>query len=645
MPVKASLLRGRNVRRAKSRSACIVIDAVDAHRQVEKELRYQREVERALRRESRMRAAAERVVRKQSQALSNTLNLLLREPEHADFVRAILRAITRECEGLWATFWEIDRAKEPASRAISFYCDLEIEGAVEGFTAGHPREVARLARLYLALLKDHRCTIVLAADDPRVPRAIRSFYEVLQVRSMLLTPLLVSNELLGWICHLSKEAANRIHPDKVAFLEATGKQTILATHLKSLGEAARVSERARERERAAIEKEAELNRIGRLLRVPLIEASGELEGIDALLKGVLQNMVGLLEGESASLWKRDGDPDAHAPILLWRDGRPFLLPPDESRELGLLARTNHHALLKLWSGADDILIEKSSSPRMRRFLGEASPHREALSGSHIVTIPLSFNDEAPGFVLISTSRIPRRADERCLAVKALALQAALALRLHRLSKAQRRAALAGERNRIARDMHDLLAQAFSGIALQIEAMRAECPDLPAAVTERLEKIRDHAGRSVDAVRRSIQMLRPALLDNHTLADALVSLGREMEMACGIPIKVSTGRGVPPLDSKLEIHLFSIASEAMRNATRHACSRRITVSLRNIRGRLSMVVQDDGLGFEGSTIRGGKPAHFGLANMRERARDIGGSLTVRSRPGSGTRVEVAVPLNG
>ncbi|HVE15534.1 MAG TPA: sensor histidine kinase [Chthoniobacterales bacterium] len=606
----------------------------------ERERVYREQIEVALRQENRRRLGAERVARKQSQALSSSLDLLLKNPEHPQFTRGILRAITRECDSIWATLWSFEDGHS-VRRAV-YHADLTVEKAVEGFAQKYPTDMERLGQLYREMLEEHRCPLALPNDDPRVPKRIGGFYETIEVRGVMLTPLIKGNILVGGITYLHKQTAHRIDPGKVAFLEAMGKQMMLASSMQSLSETAREAERARENERQALEREGELMRISKLLRLSLSEGADDFQRSDLLLKGVIQNVAELCAAETVSLWRWNDDLEYYVPSWEWKGSRAAAFPIEAGEMLGQLAAASHAGLINAWAKAGDGRIDRISIPRVRKFLDEVCPRGTKLQSSHILGVPLVFNEEVRGFILVSTSA-DRPSDPQRLALRALALQATLILRLHELASAQRSAALVGERSRIARDMHDLLAQSFSGITLQVEAMKAECPMMPMPIRARLDKIRVQADRSVEEVRRSIQMLRPSLLGDHTLADALVSLGRETESIHEIAVKVAVKGELPEFDPRTKTHLFSVAFEAVQNAIQHAAAKTISISLKRISQRIRLEIEDDGGGFDlDQCDEAGSPrAHYGLLHMKERAREIGGLFNLTSAKGAGTRVEISV----
>jgi two-component system NarL family sensor kinase len=199
-----------------------------------------------------------------------------------------------------------------------------------------------------------------------------------------------------------------------------------------------------------------------------------------------------------------------------------------------------------------------------------------------------------------------------------------------------------ERNRLAREIHDTLAQGLSAIALQLEAADAllDADAGPAQAQQAVRRALDLARASMDEARRSVLDLRAAPLEGRTLAGALARLVESVNGAGGLRASFKTAGAARPLPAAVEAGLFRVAQEAVVNAQRHARAARLVVKLLAAPDRVDLLVYDDGAGFDPERVPAG---HFGLAGMAERVRLLGGELRVESAPGSGTRVHATVPL--
>ncbi|MGB8168746.1 MAG: sensor histidine kinase [Chthoniobacteraceae bacterium] len=285
------------------------------------------------------------------------------------------------------------------------------------------------------------------------------------------------------------------------------------------------------------------------------------------------------------------------------------------------------------------LVVKADDPRVgapvRRIFREMNVHVALVT-------PLLLDDSVHGWIAAYFTAPDGRIAADCVAfIETAANQAMLVFQLDELASAERRRLLAEERGRIARDMHDLLAQSFSGIMLQLEALRAECPNPEPRAQERFAKIRLLASHGLEQVRRALTLGRPALLDQHSFPEALHQLAREIEWIHGVPIRFVDRFKSSALSSKVEVHLFAIASEAIANAVQHAQATEIRISLRSSRGVLQLEVCDNGKGFQERVAEGPAVGHFGLRNMRDRAEAIGATLKIATRPRGGTALLVTL----
>ncbi|HEX9116555.1 MAG TPA: GAF domain-containing sensor histidine kinase [Anaerolineae bacterium] len=202
-----------------------------------------------------------------------------------------------------------------------------------------------------------------------------------------------------------------------------------------------------------------------------------------------------------------------------------------------------------------------------------------------------------------------------------------------------------ERNRLAREIHDTLAQGLTGIVLQLEAADAllEAETTPSRAQVAVAEALALARSNLEEARRSMYDLRTAPLEGRTLDAALADLAAEQAAAGGLAIEFSARGAGLPLPLRLEAGLYRIAQEALANVIRHAHARHATVTLAVEPERVRLAVTDDGRGFDPARLNEGGPrGHYGLLGLRERARLLGGTLTLQSSPGRGAHVEVVLP---
>ncbi|HVH25943.1 MAG TPA: GAF domain-containing sensor histidine kinase [Vicinamibacterales bacterium] len=220
----------------------------------------------------------------------------------------------------------------------------------------------------------------------------------------------------------------------------------------------------------------------------------------------------------------------------------------------------------------------------------------------------------------------------------IADQVGVAVERARLGERSVEHARADERARIARDVHDTLAQAFTAIALHLEAGLARLQPGDKAQPS-IRKALDAARRGVDEARESIRSLRTAPLEDRPLAEALAQLSRHFTASTGVRVRIALS-DVGPLPPEVEAELFRIAGEALANIRKHAAAHEALLRLDTVKGRLRLTVADAGIGFR---LHGARQRGFGLQGIEDRARLVGGRATIRSAPGRGTVVTAVVPL--
>jgi signal transduction histidine kinase len=203
-------------------------------------------------------------------------------------------------------------------------------------------------------------------------------------------------------------------------------------------------------------------------------------------------------------------------------------------------------------------------------------------------------------------------------------------------------AILAERNRIAREIHDTLAQGFVGVSVQLELtahLLAQSHVLEAS--QQVDRTRELVREGLADARRSIWDLRAG----DTNATLPMRLTRLVEQSATERLKadVEIGGTYRALSPNIENEVFRIVQEALANAVRHSAATRVSLRLRYHPNELTVTVSDNGSGFHATDTSLPAKGHFGLQGMRERANQIGGRLNVKSSPNSGTTVTLAVPL--
>ncbi|MGZ5445316.1 MAG: GAF domain-containing protein [Thermoanaerobaculia bacterium] len=272
-------------------------------------------------------------------------------------------------------------------------------------------------------------------------------------------------------------------------------------------------------------------------------------------------------------------------------------------------------------------VDVMGCSRLRPAVNE---HRDDLTRNiaHHASVPLFFQDQPLGIMNITAPEMRRLSARELRLLSTIGFQLGVAIERARLAEESATHARADERTRLAREIHDTIAQSLTAIALRIEAGESD---------EALRVTR----ATLEEARRSVMNLRAEPLAGKPLAQALALLVREFTSRSGIRVSLEASAECA-LPVAGEAELYRIAQQALANVEQHARAKNVTVSLRCTKGAATMTIEDDGLGFDPRRVREDR---HGLRGMRERARLAGGTLRIASRAGAGTSVVVRVPRGG
>jgi len=263
-------------------------------------------------------------------------------------------------------------------------------------------------------------------------------------------------------------------------------------------------------------------------------------------------------------------------------------------------------------------------------------------GTEITRVPIEYDGVQIGRIEMQPGRRPlvSARDQRLLGDLVRVTAAALrASDLNReLQAGRERLVRAGEesRSRLRRDLHDELGPLLAGVRLRLEAARNAMPRSPERVMAALDAAIEEQGDVIITIRRIVHDLRPPALDDLGLARAVEQLAERVD---GGGCTVTVTADLPhPLTAAVEVAAFRIAAEGLANARRHSDAAEIEVRLMSETDRLIVAIDDDGHGIRTSSLPG-----LGLASMRERAEELGGTFDIDSAPGAGTRITAILPF--
>jgi PAS domain S-box-containing protein len=258
----------------------------------------------------------------------------------------------------------------------------------------------------------------------------------------------------------------------------------------------------------------------------------------------------------------------------------------------------------------------------------------------LLGIPLMLGGQVIGCFSVSTRQQRDYTNEEIERAQSLAHYMTLAVQLERLTQRERSSAVLAERNRMAREIHDTLAQGFTSIIIHLQLAEAAMQRKPEKALPTLLKARDIAKESLAEARRSVWALRPNALEGNNLADGLRRMVTSLSASASVQPKVEVEGSPRALPAETESHLLRLGQEALNNSLKYAEADEITVSVSFGPDYVKVCVRDNGRGFD--PIAKPRGSGFGLVGMRERVTALRGELCVETALGEGTVITVTVP---
>ncbi len=420
-----------------------------------------------------------------------------------------------------------------------------------------------------------------------------------------------------------------IRPDgEVRVINGTGEPIFdgLGGTIKVVGTAQDITELKRAEQKSQVQSQTLIDTLASLARDPDLEHC---------LGAVLSAVAGQLGERSAGLWRWDEGDDWVRLRVNIEGGRLRMV--DVRCDVG--DGDGLEELVQKLCRKEVVLHGPDAIDR----IGAYTPHRAYFRRRGIRSVlylpVLGVNALMGAIAVRSSSRGSFRNDELERA-QALADQAALAMQFGSLAEKARDAAVLQERNRLAREIHDTLAQGFTAIVMLSEAAEESISRGQDRSLDYLGRIKRLARESLGEARRSVQALRPQALDGRSLVASLRETAIQKALSDRVDYDLRVQGRPIELSDELEYEVLRVAQEAVTNALKHARADRIQVELGYFEDRLELSVSDDGVGMPPeSADREG----FGLTGMRERCQRTGAALTIQGRPRRGTLVRAVFPI--
>jgi signal transduction histidine kinase len=572
-----------------------------------------------------------------NEVLRRSLDALARDKRLQGFVDQVLLVLTEQLGGDSSTLWMVN-VEERKAYLHSVCQDGRVVVAED---SDHPN--AHEPRLWSS---DDPGWIALQMKRPfvhndpvhdtrlRYSPAQRARFCALGIRALLLIPLVFGEQLIG-LLSVRIGTKRQVDEEDLAFAQSLAQQATLALELARLAEQAKQTALAVEREKAARERAAELTKANEALR-GCLDALASVPELDEFLGQVMGAMTRQLGAASSVLRLRNFEKNVLTLDLVFQDGR--VMTPAEARypeRLQTIPLDERQLnLLRQPATVLHVLDNVNQIPEVFR------SYLIGLGVKTSLVIPLMSARQLVGSVTFRFIDDREFRPEELEIARALASQASLAIQLTRLAKGARQSAVLEERNQLAGEIHDSLAQLFTGISMQLGVAKKIIKKGGDNSLTYVERAIELAQFGLAEARRTAFSLQPTIIEELGLVQALQKLVERSNIPGRLRCNFhSTGVPEESLPPSAQEDLLRIAQEAMSNAVRHAKPTVINVSLRCDPPNLVLEVTDNGSGIGDpltACIEG-----FGLSNMRARAEKLGAQFDVRTAPGRGTGIVVRI----
>ncbi|MCC2671164.1 MAG: hypothetical protein K0Q72_3635 [Armatimonadetes bacterium] len=600
------------------------------------------------------RRRAERVARAQTAALVSTVRGLEQSASLDAYLGEVLKALMEQLNESSGALWLWDESSGELRLHLDYY-DGEIKA---GGDTGHPLAVQPPSDDSQAWERLPEPRVYDVETSPELESS-RVYHRSRGTRAILVLPMRLGERTLGNFSVRSVRR-NAFSSGEIELAKALVHQATLALQLTGLADQARNAAVALELERAAQERASALAETNRALQAEVEErrraeealrrsdavlrqtvaSLAEEPPLDTFLGHVLTSVTEQLSGPASTLWFYRPEENAFAIHMSYGDG---------GVHPGPLEANGTHGPTRLPADRADLMqLRRTRRPVVINNVARQphlGPHLEWLKARGVrglLLVPLVAGEHVIGVIGVHNTRRGRWTEEETRLAEALAAHASLAVQLTRYAAQARRAGTIEERNRLAQEIHDTLAQGFTGILVQLEAAQDALDKSPAEAREHVVIAGELARESLAEARRSVHALRPLALETDDLAGVVARMVQRLADLSGLKVTFECRGPRRPLPAEVADNLLRSSQEALANALRHAEASAIRVVLEYEADAVSLSVRDNGLGFDPAEARRARTG-LGLSGLQERADRMRGELRLNSRPGGGSEVVLWVPV--
>ncbi|HTD16406.1 MAG TPA: GAF domain-containing protein [Chthoniobacterales bacterium] len=574
-----------------------------------------------------------------NEVLRSSLDALARHKELQSFVDHVLAVLTEQLGGHSSTLWLVDVQKRTAH--LHSVCQggrVVVAEESDHLNASEPRCWSRGDPFWLALQLKRPFLQNDVVNDPRLgftPNQ-RARFAALGVRALLLVPLVFGEELNGLLSVRMTED-RQLDEEDLEFARSLAQQATLAIELAKLAEQAKQTALAVEKERAARERAAELTKANEALR-GCLDALASVPELDEFLGQVMAAMTRQLGAASSILRLRNFEQNALTLDLVFQEGR-VMTPAEAKYPPNLRILPLDERQMNLLKGPATVLHLLDPETKIPH---EFRSYLLSLGAKTSLVIPLNLGGQLVGSVTFGFTEDREFRVEELEIARALASQASLAIQLTRLAKGARQAAVLEERNELVGEIHDSLAQLFTGISMQLGAAKKVMQRGGDNSLHYVERAIELAQFGLAEARRTSFSMQPSVVEELGLIRALEKLAERSTIPGRLECTFdSAGVSEESLAPSIQQDLLRIAQEAISNAARHAKPTQISIRLNGDPLNLALEITDNGSGI--TDPNAARKDGFGLSNMQARAASLGAKFEVRTAPGEGTTILVCLPM--
>jgi signal transduction histidine kinase len=578
---------------------------------------------------------------KTNAALKQSLQALAQDPDLNSFLGHLLVEMAGQFGTTSSAVFLIER---PARRLIP-HLIYENGRLIPGKDSDHP--IVKNPRVFAA---DDPVWLAFCRNEPIIRRnpqsdttlgwteAHRAYYTKKRITGILNVPLIFGGEVVGTLAIQFRDQRD-IGQEAIELTQTFGLQATLAFQLTKMAEQSKQIAIAKEQELFARQRAAELGRANDALR-GCLDALASVPELDEFLEQVMAAIARQLGANGGTVWLYDFEQNtARLELSFQNDGLIAGVEAGYAEAARSVPLDQVLASDRQFSDEDrPVFVWRLDRPYPpwdefhRRYLIE-------FGTKTVLVIALTSKKQAIGRLTFHFQENREFSPEELEISRALAHQAGLAIKLTRLARGAKQAAILGERNRMAGEIHDSLAQSFVGISMQLDA--AEAATSKAKGLRHIQRANELAQFGLAEARRSVLSLRSGVQAGG-LVKAVQQLVERSSVAgilrCELRSEDVPDESIPP---EVEHELVRICQEAISNAVRHAKPTVITITLRWNTSNLILQVTDNGSGITGNRLE--QSEGFGMANMRARVAKLGGKLQIETGAGRGTSIIVTLQI--